>query len=52
MLQDTAEIYPVAPRRETANLTSRYIGNWLQHRRRQDWVVATKVAGAGKGLGL
>ncbi|GIL66743.1 hypothetical protein Vafri_20219 [Volvox africanus] len=47
---DTAEIYPVAPRPETANRTSTYIGNWLRHRRREDFVVATKVTGRSTGM--
>ncbi|GLC72585.1 hypothetical protein PLESTF_001267300 [Pleodorina starrii] len=47
---DTAEIYPVAPRPETANRTSTYIGNWLRHRRRHDFVVATKVTGRSTGM--
>ncbi|GFR50645.1 hypothetical protein Agub_g12894 [Astrephomene gubernaculifera] len=47
---DTSEIYPVAPRPETANRTSTYIGNWLRHRRREDFVVATKVAGRSDTL--
>ncbi|EFJ48974.1 hypothetical protein VOLCADRAFT_59959 [Volvox carteri f. nagariensis] len=45
---DTAEIYPVPPRAETANRTSTFIGNWLRHQRREDFVVATKVAVANR----
>lgn len=45
-MQDTAEIYPVAPRRETANRTSTYIGRWLATQPRDRWVVASKVTGA------
>ncbi|GIL87683.1 hypothetical protein Vretifemale_15730 [Volvox reticuliferus] len=47
---DTAEIYPVAPRPETANRTSTYIGNWLRHRRRHEFVIATKVTGRSTGM--
>lgn len=47
---DTAEIYPVAPRRETAGATSRIIGSWLRARPRDGLVVASKVAGRSSGL--
>lgn len=43
---DTAELYAVPPRKETANLTERYLGNWIKKRgRHDDLVIATKVAG-------
>ncbi|MBQ0745549.1 MAG: NADP(H)-dependent aldo-keto reductase [Marinobacter sp.] len=49
---DTAEMYPVPPRAETQGLTETYLGNWLARRgRRDDLVVASKVAGPGNGLG-
>lgn len=46
---DTAEMYPVNPvRRETVGHTETIIGNWIARGgRRQDWVIATKIAGAG-----
>jgi len=46
---DTAEMYPVNPvRRETVGRTEEVIGAWIaKGGRRQDWVIATKVAGAG-----
>lgn len=47
---DTAEIYPVAPRRETAGATSRIIGGWLKQRKREEFVLASKVAGRSTGL--
>lgn len=47
---DTAEIYPVAPRPETANRTSTFIGNWLRGQRRDKWVIASKVTGRSTGL--
>lgn len=48
---DAAEMYPVPPRAETQGLTERYLGNWLTRRgRRDDLVIATKVAGPGNGL--
>jgi aryl-alcohol dehydrogenase-like predicted oxidoreductase len=43
---DTAEMYPVPPRRETYTLTEQYIGNWLSQRGNRDKVIlATKAAG-------
>ncbi|TCP41339.1 aldo/keto reductase [Rhodovulum marinum] len=47
---DTAEMYPVAPiKEETVGRTERIIGNWFQDTgRRHEWVVATKITGAGQ----
>ena len=46
---DTAEMYPVPPRAETMGRTEEIIGNWLTRRgRRDDIVIATKVAGPGR----
>lgn len=48
---DAAEMYPVPPRAETQGLTEVYLGNWLAKRgRRDDLVIASKVAGPGNGL--
>jgi len=48
---DTAEMYPVPPTAETQGRTEAYIGTWLKKRgRRDDIVLATKVAGPGNGL--
>ncbi|WP_421622003.1 NADP(H)-dependent aldo-keto reductase [Alkalilimnicola ehrlichii] len=45
---DTAEMYPVPAKSETAGRTERYIGTWLKRRRRrEDVVLATKIAGPG-----
>eukprot|EP00197_Chlamydomonas_leiostraca_P015869 CAMPEP_0202880210 /NCGR_PEP_ID=MMETSP1391-20130828/34783_1 /ASSEMBLY_ACC=CAM_ASM_000867 /TAXON_ID=1034604 /ORGANISM="Chlamydomonas leiostraca, Strain SAG 11-49" /LENGTH=346 /DNA_ID=CAMNT_0049562681 /DNA_START=65 /DNA_END=1105 /DNA_ORIENTATION=- len=46
---DTAEIYPVAPRPETHGATSSCVGQWLSKQRRDQFVVATKVAGRSAG---
>lgn len=47
---DTAEIYPVPPRAQTYAQTERYIGNWLKQRgRRDDLVIASKIAGPSRG---
>lgn len=48
---DTAEMYPVAPRAETVHRTESYIGNWLKHQPRDKLIVATKIAGPGRGFG-
>ncbi|OIQ24465.1 NADP(H)-dependent aldo-keto reductase [uncultured Vibrio sp.] len=43
---DTAEMYPVPPKKETQGLTESYIGQWLkQSSKREKVVLATKVAG-------
>lgn len=46
---DTAEMYPVNPvRRETVGRTEEIIGNWIARGgRREDWIIATKIAGEG-----
>ncbi|GAB6388063.1 NADP(H)-dependent aldo-keto reductase [Stutzerimonas marianensis] len=48
---DTAEMYPVPPRAETYAITERYIGEYFKARGdRNDWVLASKVAGPGNGI--
>jgi aryl-alcohol dehydrogenase-like predicted oxidoreductase len=47
---DAAEMYPVPPRAETQGLTESYIGSWLKHQRRNELVVATKIAGPSRGF--
>ncbi|MFJ4067402.1 NADP(H)-dependent aldo-keto reductase [Pseudomonas sp. NPDC089996] len=48
---DTAEMYPVPPRPETYAATERIIGNWFRaNGDRDDWVLASKVAGPGNGI--
>ncbi len=47
---DTAEMYPVAPRAETVNRTETYIGTWLKKQQRDKLIVATKIAGPGRGF--
>lgn len=43
---DTAEMYPVPPKRETQGATETIIGDWLAARgRRNDLILATKVCG-------
>ena len=48
---DTAEMYPVAPRAETVHRTESYIGTWLRNQPRDKLIVATKIAGPGRGFG-
>ncbi|ROT97910.1 NADP(H)-dependent aldo-keto reductase [Marinobacter sp. R17] len=48
---DAAEMYPVPPRKETQGATESCLGNWLHQRgRRDDLIIASKVAGPGNGL--
>ena len=49
---DTAEMYAVPARAETAGLTEQYIGTWLKARgKRDDVILATKVVGRSDGFG-
>jgi aryl-alcohol dehydrogenase (NADP+) len=45
---DTAEMYPVPPNAQTQGRTERFIGTWLRKQKRDQLVVATKVAGPGR----
>jgi aryl-alcohol dehydrogenase-like predicted oxidoreductase len=45
---DTAEMYPVPPQGETQGKTEAYIGEWLKKQQRDQLIVATKIAGAGR----
>ncbi|RXR34150.1 NADP(H)-dependent aldo-keto reductase [Flavobacterium piscinae] len=48
---DTAEMYPIAARKETLGSTERFIGSWLKKRgKRDDLVIATKIAGPNRGM--
>lgn len=47
---DTAEMYPVPPRAGTYTRTETIVGNWLRHQRREDIVLATKIAGPRRKL--
>ena len=44
---DTAEMYPVPQCKETQGISEKFVGAWLQGRKREDFVVMTKVAGPG-----
>jgi aryl-alcohol dehydrogenase-like predicted oxidoreductase len=49
---DTAEMYAVPPTAESFNKTEKIIGNWFAKTPglREKWIVATKVAGPGRGM--
>lgn len=48
---DTAEMYPIAARKATLGSTERFIGTWLRKRsKRDDLVIATKIAGPNRGM--
>lgn len=47
---DTAELYPVPPKAETATRTESYIGEWLKGQDRSKLVIATKVIAHSSGL--
>uniref|UniRef100_A0ACD5WCE8 Uncharacterized protein n=1 Tax=Avena sativa TaxID=4498 RepID=A0ACD5WCE8_AVESA len=42
---DTAEIYPIQPRKETQGRTDLYIGRWMKSRPRDKVILATKISG-------
>ncbi len=45
---DTAEMYPIPPRALTQGRTEAYLGEALARHRREDLVIASKVAGPGR----
>ena len=47
---DTAEMYPVPPRAETAHRTESYVGTWLKRQQRDKLIVATKITGPARGF--
>ena len=48
---DTAEMYPVPPRAETVHSTEKIVGSWLTNQNREKLIIASKITGAGRGLG-
>jgi len=46
---DTAELYPVPPKKEYAGETESIIGKWLKGKQRDKLIIASKVAGAANG---
>ena len=48
---DTAEMYPVPPRKETVGITETIIGNWIRNGGdREGYVIATKMSGSNGGF--
>lgn len=47
---DTAEMYPVPARAETQGRSELYVGSWLAGQRRDAVILATKIAGPGRGM--
>ena len=47
---DTAELYAVPIRKETQGLTEKYIGTWLKDQKRDQIIVASKIAGPSAGI--
>lgn len=47
---DAAEMYPVPVQEKTQGLTESYIGEWLAKRQWDKVIVATKIAGPGRGF--
>jgi aryl-alcohol dehydrogenase-like predicted oxidoreductase len=47
---DTAEMYPIPPRKETQGRTEAIVGAWIgkNKARRKDFVLASKIAGPGR----
>ncbi|MFV0530796.1 MAG: NADP(H)-dependent aldo-keto reductase [Flavobacteriales bacterium] len=42
---DTAELYAIPINKNTQGLTEQYIGTWLKNQKREDLIIASKVAG-------
>lgn len=47
---DTAELYSVPGRKETQGNSERVIGTWLKNQKREELVIASKIAGPNPGL--
>ena len=47
---DTAEMYSVPAKKETQGSTERIIGTWLKNQKREDLIVASKVAGPNPNM--
>ncbi|MEJ1933079.1 NADP(H)-dependent aldo-keto reductase [Nostoc sp. NIES-2111] len=47
---DAAEMYPVPTSADTYGKTEAYIGEWLKHQQRDRLIIATKIAGPGRGF--
>jgi len=47
---DVAEMYPVPGKAETQGLSEEYLGKWLQTQHREQYIIATKIAGPSRGF--
>ncbi|QDZ19125.1 aldo/keto reductase [Chloropicon primus] len=47
---DAAEMYPVPAKQGTQGLTEKYIGTWLKHQKRDQIIIASKVAGKSERM--
>jgi aryl-alcohol dehydrogenase-like predicted oxidoreductase len=47
---DTAEMYPVPPRANTAYSTETIVGSWVKNQARDKIIIATKAAGSARGM--
>lgn len=47
---DTAEMYPVPPKAETATRTETMLGHWIRKKPRDRFVLASKIAGPRRGM--
>ena len=48
---DTAELYPIMPRKETYGKTEKIIGNWIKEKKNRDKIIlASKIASKSTGL--
>ncbi|SHN90641.1 Tas protein, an NADP(H)-dependent aldo-keto reductase [Bathymodiolus heckerae thiotrophic gill symbiont] len=47
---DTAEMYPVPPRADTAFSTENIVGSWVEKNSRDKIILATKAAGSARGM--
>ena len=47
---DLAEMYPVPPKAETCTKTETIFGNWLKKHKRDDLIIATKIAGPRRNI--
>lgn len=47
---DTAEMYPVPPRENTAYSTEIIVGSWIKNQVRDQIILATKAAGSARGM--
>jgi len=48
---DTAELYPIMPRKETYGKTEKIIGSWIKERKNRDKIIlASKIASKSTGL--